>query len=1158
MTSTLPETPGAVRTEAASFQQEQLWLIERTVGDGGLYNELYAIRFDGEIDVALLERALAAVVARHEILRTTHRFVDGRLVQDVRAAEPASTVGVEDLSSVAAADREQALLAYARAYAEEPFDLERGPLLRVALVRLAEREHVLLVGAHHVATDGASMHLFLDELGARYAELEAELEPPRQYAEFARWQRGALDEGLLEREAAFWTETLEGAPTVLELPTEQVRPRRKRLRGRRERFELDAQLAAVVEVASALDCTPFTVLLAAFEALVYRYTNRDDFVLGTGASGRPPGFERTLGFFANMVPLRLKPRGDATFAELVEECAERFYDALDHELLPFEKLVELVNPERDASATPLVQVVFAMWEARSLRPALGDARGRLIDVPRDRARFDLLVEVVVTDETPLALFVEYDDALFAPDDVARLVRHYERVLAGGLADPGATVASLPLLAPDDLALLGADGRTVRDRDGNVAPPGVVGELQPAGTRPVLARRRGDGELVEVGLPERRLSVGDFTVQLEAVETALRELPGVADAAVVPSRVAYVTGADADEVRRLVGASLPAYLAPSRVVAVPEIVRRDGVPDEEALASFASESARPEARHPHLEAALAAVWSEVLAVGDVRPDDDFFELGGHSMLAAQLTQRIGEALGVEVPLLAIFERCTVAELAAELELGHPGLEAALAEIETLPDDAFAELLGDAPAAERTTSRPEPERELPLSAAQLQIWISEQLGAGEAKDFVAALLYRIRGPLDAAALDHALREVVARHAPLRSAIVLSGETPLQRVADEVEVTIPLEELSHLAPAEREDAVAARAREEAERPFDLAHPPLMRARLLRLAADEHALVLVQHHLVTDGVSMDVLTRELGELYRGRVTGRAPRLPELAVPYPRYVEWERQWLAGEEAERMRRFWRTRLADAPALELQAGRVATERPSLVTGACRHVLPASVTRGLGELARACRVTKYMAVSAAWAAVLADWSGQDDVLIGTTVDNRPLPGLAETIGCFVNLVTLRLDCTPARFDELVRRVRGTIVEAYTHQALPFREVLAAAGVGASDGRMPLFQVTSDWVDERQVALELEGCAVEYAHVPLGTLRFELALYGIDRGETLELELEHAAGLWDPDAVADRLGQVAALLAEAAARSERPVAELVRAAAGAPANVAVTRAA
>ncbi|GAA2882204.1 hypothetical protein GCM10010517_45360 [Streptosporangium fragile] len=1147
------------RTAPLSYLQEQLWFVEQDDPGNGSYNELKVLALDGTLDAARLARALERVVARHDVLRTTFVYQGAEPVQAIRERGP--------VLREASVGGERALLEYAREVAEAPYDLAAGPLLRASLVTAGPGRQALVLAVHHIISDGFSMNLLLDELDAAYRG-EPPGEPPAQYGDFARWQRAEFTGGRLAADLDHWRRVLDGAPTVLELPADRPRPRRRDSGGRRDRFPLDPELAGPLgEVAERAGGTVFTVLLAAFAATLYRYTGRGDMVLGTGAPGRPGReFDHALGFFANVVPVRLRPAGETPFAELADAASEAVFDAFDHQYVPFEKLVEVLQPERDAGHTPLVQVVFTMWDAGAGERSIGGVPATEVEVARGRSRFDVAVEAVRRGDR-VDFFVEYDDDLFDGSTIARLMRHYDRVLRAVSADPSLPLSRIPMISPAELATLTGGDVAVLDPDGNVLPAGAVGQLvrRSGGSGPTgrLAVRRPDGRVVDRGREDRLVRVGSFHVQLEDVEAAVRACPAVRDAAVTAVEggagrelVAYAVTEPRTErtpqaahrgpeaatpresparaLRAMLAERLPQYMVPAAVVTVDRIPRDgNGLLRADLLPGPGEDGER--AGLPALEAALCVIWARALGVERVEPDDDFFALGGHSMLAARLAREIAAVLAVRVPLTAVFENCTPADLADYLAARHPELESEL---------------GDAGGGGRTAVRADgragegPDTSA-LSTAQLQIWINEQLAGGDAHDFIAAVTYRVRGPLDPAALRGAFDALVARHENLRARVALMGDVPVLRFDPAARIALPVEDLTGLPEGERAAEAARRTARDAEAGFDLSAAPLVRAALYRLGDDDHVLSLVQHHLVTDGVSMGSLVGELGRLYSDR--DAAPAAPHLR--FADYVAWERAWLGGPEAAASERFWRERLRDAPELVLprsRPGRRATRDTEMIS----HRLPPAVSRRLVALARQNRATPYMVVTAAFAAVLADWSGQDDVVIGTTVDNRPLPGLEAVIGCFVNMVALRLDCggDPA-FTELAGRVRRTVLEAYAHQGTPFNEVVRALKVHPDPRRMPLFQVTSDWAGDGPAVPELAGCTVEFGHVHTRANRYELEMFAGMAGERVVLDLEYAVELWDRAEIEERLARVAALLTRAVARPEAGISELLRPAGAGP---------
>src|SRR5215211_6838524 len=355
-----------------SFAQQGLWFLDRMKPGTTAYNISTAVRLTGWLNVETLGRSLEEIVRRHEVLRTTFAAVDGEPVQVISAVTDVE-LPIEDLSALPEAEREAEANRRARQEAQLPFDLERGPLFRAGLLRLSEEEHVLLVTMHHVVSDGWSMGVFWRELGALYeAFLRGEPspleEPPVQYADYALWQRQWLSGEVLEEQLGYWKEQLADVG-ALELPTDHPRPAVQTHRGARRSLTLPKSLTgALKELSRQEGTTLFMVLLGAFQALLARYSGQEDIAVGTPIAGRNQAeTEDLIGFFVNTLVLRTDLSGDPTFKELLGRVREVALGAYAHQDLPFERLVEELQPERDLSRTPLFQVFFNMVNVPSSR-----------------------------------------------------------------------------------------------------------------------------------------------------------------------------------------------------------------------------------------------------------------------------------------------------------------------------------------------------------------------------------------------------------------------------------------------------------------------------------------------------------------------------------------------------------------------------------------------------------------------------------------------------------------------------------------------------------------------------------------------------------------------------------------------------------------------
>ncbi|HYX24398.1 MAG TPA: amino acid adenylation domain-containing protein, partial [Thermoanaerobaculia bacterium] len=434
-----------------SFAQQRLWFLDQLQPGSAMYNIPVVVELTGRLDVAVLMASLAEVVRRQKALRTTFRAVAGQPVQVV-AERVESGLPVIDLRSLPDEERELEASRLATAEARRPFDLGRGPLLRVALLSLGAEQHRALLTMHHIVSDGWSMGVLVRELGTLYAAFLAGVPSPLpelalQYADFAVWQRRRLSGELLESELAWWRGQLAGVPPALELPADHPRPATLSGRGEVRSFALPAASLAGLNVLSRRHgATLFMTLLAGFAALLQRCTGEDDLVLGTPIAGRTRvETEPLIGLFVNTLMLRARLAGEPPFAALLDQVRETTLAAYAHQEVPFERLVEELAPQRDLSRPPLVQVMLVVQNAPAAPLALPGLALQAAPVDTGAARLELTCSLLET-EQGLEGSVEYSRDLFEAPTIARLAGHFTRLLAAAVADPGRPLSQLPLLS----------------------------------------------------------------------------------------------------------------------------------------------------------------------------------------------------------------------------------------------------------------------------------------------------------------------------------------------------------------------------------------------------------------------------------------------------------------------------------------------------------------------------------------------------------------------------------------------------------------------------------------------------------------------------------------------------------------------------------------
>ncbi|WP_244541532.1 condensation domain-containing protein, partial [Rhizobium tibeticum] len=519
----------------------------------------------------------------------------------------------------------------------------------------------------------------------------------------------------------------------------------------------------------------------------------------------------------------------------------------------------------------------------------------------------------------------------------------------------------------------------------------------------------------------------------------------------------------------------------------------------------------------IETLLAGIWAELLGVERVGRHDNFFELGGHSLLAVQLLSRLSQAVGVELPLATLFAKPVLCDLVASIVelLSRAGPQ-------------------DLPAI-AAVSRHEP---VVPSFAQQRLWFLAKLDEG-GTNYHMPLGWRLRGVLDRSAWQRSLDRLFARHEALRSVFVApQGKPRVEVLPPDAGLPVVEHDLQGLPDAQA--ALLNLCHEEAHTPFDLAGGPLIRGRLIRMSDDDHVFLLTQHHIVSDGWSMGVLVRELSQFYRAFAAGQDDPLPPLAIQYPDYAAWQRQWLSGERRQTQAQYWRDTLYGAPArLALPTDRARPAQQSFAGASVPVVIDADLTRGLKRLSRQQGTTLFMTVLAAWAAVLSRLSGQDDLVIGVPSANRGRREIEELIGFFVNTLALRVDLSgEPSVSELLERTRRTALAAQEHQDLPFEQVVDIVQPPRHLDHTPLFQVMLAWQNNTVESLDLAGLSVGAAGEEFDQVKFDLELSLGEHGEEIAGTFGYATALFDEATIERQRGYLLALLRAMVADAGQPV--------------------
>ncbi len=654
----------------------------------------------------------------------------------------------------------------------------------------------------------------------------------------------------------------------------------------------------------------------------------------------------------------------------------------------------------------------------------------------------------------------------------------------------------------------------------------------------LVRYLPDGNLEFLGRIDHQVKIRGFRIELGEIEAVLSQHPIVDQTTVIPREdvpgdkrlVAYIvpnqeSAATLDTpvtsvLRSFLKERLPEYMVPSAFVLLEVLpLTPNGKVDRRALpapeGSTESEFTFVAPRTP-IEELLAQIWADVLGFERVGIHNNFFELGGHSLLATQLMSRIRTTFGVEVPLRSLFEEPTIAELAKIVE-GRSHQESA-PQIPPLVSIAR-------------------DGELPVSFSQQSLWLLDQLRPGSPFYNIPNTLH-ITGLLNLTALEQSLNEIIKRHEGLRTTFAKVDGQPLQVIAPTLHLKLPVVDLRGLSESDRQTEAIRLSTKQAQQPYDLAQGPLVRATLLQLGEAEHILLLVIHHIVSDGWSMGQLFREMSILYQAFANGQPSPLSELPIQYADFAQWQRQWLQGEVLEAQLSYWKKQLEGAPdVLELPTDR---PRPAIQSfrGARQYLaIPKPMTDALKTLSQREGVSLYMTLLAMFQTLLYRYTGQEDILVGTPIANRNWSEIEQLIGFFVNTLVMRSQVSGnPTFRELLTQVRNVTLSAYAHSDLPFEKLVEELQPNRDLSQNPLFQVLFVFVTSPLESLKIPGLTLNRMNIHSQTAKFDLTLDLEETASGIQGYFEYSTDLFNADTIARMAGHFQNLLEGIVANPEQ----------------------
>ncbi len=649
----------------------------------------------------------------------------------------------------------------------------------------------------------------------------------------------------------------------------------------------------------------------------------------------------------------------------------------------------------------------------------------------------------------------------------------------------------------------------------------------------LARYLSDGNIEFLGRIDHQVKIRGFRIELGEIEAVLSQHPELTQTLVIAREdvpgdnqlVAYIV-ASADqnprqsELRRFLETRLPEYMVPSFFVFLDTLpLNPNGKIDRRALPAPDTSDIRLSTNfvlpQNSTEEVLAAIWAKILRLEQVGIHDNFFELGGHSLLATQVMSRVRQALQIDIPLQILFENPTIATLAQ-----------AIAQNQTQKNDPQNQTIS--PIANRES--------VPLSFAQQRVWFLQQLQP-DSRAYILSNAQRITGKLNTGVLQQSLDAIVVHHEALRTNFITSLDgSPIQVIAAPRSVELKIIKVT-------QEQVESLLSEEAQRPFNLESDLMLRATLLQIDEQEHILLLVMHHIASDGWSIGIFWQQLAAVYEAFLSGKPYRLPKLPIQYADFAVWQHQWLSGEILSSQINYWKNQLAAAnTVLELPTDR---PRPPVQTyrGAVQSLmLPQTLSASLKELSRQQGVTLFMTLLAAFGTILHRYTGQEDILIGSPIAGRNQIETEGLIGFFVNTLAIRtnLSGNPS-FRQLLTQVREVTLEAYFHQDLPFEKLVEELQPERDLSHSPLFQVMFAFHNTPRELWELPGLTITPLEIHSGAAKFELTLDLEETSEGIKGGIEYNTDLFDATTIARMLGHFQTLLAGIVANPEQHLSDL-----------------
>ncbi|MCM3268071.1 non-ribosomal peptide synthetase [Paenibacillus elgii] len=1099
-------------------EQKQLWFASMSGrSEAPSLHETALLRLRGPLRIDAWSEAVNAVARRHEALRT---YMSGDGETQVVAPEMTIRIRLFDMSDCGVDVQEQRQREWLDRNAEAPFAMSAGePLFRICLLKKSKDEHIALFTFHHLIADGWSMGVFIQELERIYSSLVRReswaLPAPAAFRDYAAWQRHKLEQPESREAAAYWAALSDRRLPVLELPSLRRGTSVPTSRGGRHTVMLDSRLAKELKAASIrLGSSLFVTLLSAFQLFLHRLTGLQQITVGIPTAGQAQMEAFSLiGNCVNLLPVASEVKPELTFAEYAQAVKSRM-----NELEPFQPYSFAALAERGLGHLPAVTAVFNMDRLPRLRFHELDAE--LLPNSISYSKYELFLNAIEIG-SELRLDFDYSADLFPAETIRTWARYYVHLLHTIAQEQSLHISGLSLLDGGEIAQKWAAWAALADAEGSYpcvldayhqpVPSGTMGELyivRPADRSSRNSRDSflstgewvhcaGDGKLTPVGKTSRFVRLRGHQVNLQQLEEHVRRAFGlractftvrsVADTDTAADLIAYIVADpshpwEESELKQAMSAALPDYTQPRYVVKMASLpLMPSGETDWSQLPEPGEGGGFAAASDVHrgdaTEETLVRIWQEVLGAANVGRHDNFFQLGGDSLKATVILARVNKEFHIHIPLAHLFELQTIDELSQYIRGGE---KSAYAPIEPV----------------------EQREAYPVSSSQKRMYVLHQQSDSTTYNISGQL--KIEGELDTVRLIEALRHVFGRHESLRTYFALEDGEIVQKISPDAVLDVQVTRISE------EEADEARAR--FFRPFELGLAPLFRAELLQFAVDRFTLLVDMHHTVADGFSMAVLLDELLQTYQGRQL--APR----NVHYKDFTVWQQNRIDEGAFQQQEAYWLGELGgELPVLNMPTDYPRPQLQSFEGETFSLKLDPELTASLYKLAQESGTTLYMVLLAAYNVLLANYSGQDDIIVGTPVSGRRHADTEAMIGMFVG--TLAMRNRPIReltFGKFLQDVKRQALLAFEQQDYPFDELTEKLGLVRDLSRNPIFDTMFMLQNEAVHTLEAGGLTFESEELNPGVSKFDFSLSVTAHKAELSCTWEYATKLFKPETI------------------------------------------